>query len=132
MNEGRIEHVNITVSNPEKTASLLCELFDWKIRWQGPSQMGGRTIHVGTDNDYLAVYSHLDSGTDEQFHQQATRKHGVHLNHVGIEVPNLDATEQKVVAAGFRPINHADYEPGRRFYFNDHDGVEYEIVEYTK
>ncbi|HBR42432.1 MAG TPA: glyoxalase, partial [Sulfitobacter pontiacus] len=30
----------------------------------------------------------------------------------------------------FTPVNHADYEPGRRFYFRDHDGVEYELVQY--
>ena len=35
-----------------------------------------------------------------------------------------------VVEAGFKPINHADYEPGRRFYFHDHDGIEYEVVSY--
>jgi len=44
---------------------------------------------------------------------------------------DLDATEQKVLQAGFKTHNHGDYEPGRRFYFNDHDGVEYEIVSYA-
>lgn len=36
-----------------------------------------------------------------------------------------------MVAAGFTPFNHGDYEPGRRFYFLDGDGIEYEIVSYA-
>ena len=52
------------------------------------------------------------------------------LNHIAVVVDDLDATEEKVKAAGYTPINHADYEPGRRFYFHDHDNVEYEVVNY--
>ena len=52
-----IEHVNVTVTDPDKTADLLCELFDWKIRWPGRSLLGGTTVHVGTDKHYLAVFA---------------------------------------------------------------------------
>ena len=52
------------------------------------------------------------------------------LNHIGVTVDDLDAAETLVKAQGFTPVNHADYEPGRRFYFRDHDGVEYELVQY--
>jgi catechol 2,3-dioxygenase-like lactoylglutathione lyase family enzyme len=52
------------------------------------------------------------------------------LNHVGIEVDDLDATEARVIAAGLVPFSHGDYEPGRRFYFFDPDGIEYEVVSY--
>lgn len=70
MQQAILEHVNITVSEPERMAALMCELFDWQIRWQGPAKPGGHTVHVG------------------------------------------------------------DYEPGRRFYFHDHDDIEYEVVAY--
>ena len=43
----------------------------------------------------------------------------------------IDATEEQVRKAGFEPHNHADYEPGRRFYFLDRDGVEFEVISYT-
>ena len=33
-------------------------------------------------------------------------------------------------AAGLKPFNHGDYDPGRRFYFLDPDGIEYEIISY--
>ncbi|GAA6200903.1 hypothetical protein NBRC116599_21280 [Aquicoccus sp. SU-CL01552] len=52
------------------------------------------------------------------------------LNHVGVVVEDLDATEARVKAAGFVPHNYGDYEPGRRFYFRDSDGIEFEVVHY--
>ena len=57
MTQVRIEHVNISVSDPARTAAMLIDLFGWHIRWQGRTASGGYTIHVGSDTDYLAVYS---------------------------------------------------------------------------
>jgi catechol 2,3-dioxygenase-like lactoylglutathione lyase family enzyme len=119
----RLEHVNLTVSDPERSALLLECLFGWKERWRGPSQMGGWTIHVGSETDYVALYTH-DGDT------QAFPK-GRPFNHLGIAVDDLDAVEAKVVAAGLTPFNHGDYAPGRRFYFFDPDGIEVEVVSYT-
>jgi hypothetical protein len=36
-----------------------------------------------------------------------------------------------VTSEGFAPKNHADYEPGRRFYFDGPDGVEFEVNSYA-
>ena len=126
MNGASLEHVNVTVSDPDRTAAMLCDLFGWHVRWQGDSMMGGRTIHVGVDDAYVALYS-----------PEETRKNGPSsyvtrggLNHIGVTVDDLDAAEQRVLAAGYQTHNHADYEPGRRFYFNDHDGIEFEVVHY--
>ena len=122
----RLEHVNITVTDPEKTARMLCDLFDWKIRWHGDAINGGITYHVGTDEDYLAVYS---SGRQEEYKGEPYDLLGG-LNHVGVVVEDIEAMEQRVIAAGFEPHNHADYEPGKRFYFHDGDGIEFEVVSY--
>ena len=56
---------------------------------------------------------------------------GQPLNHIGVEVDSLDAVEAKVVAAGLTPFGHDNYEPGRRFYFLDPDGIEFEVVSYN-
>ena len=128
MQPASLEHVNVTVSNPETTANLLCEIFGWSIRWQGPSQMGGHTFHVGSDTSYVAVYTYDGNPTVPT---QSNGRIKTGLNHIGVTVDNLDATEQQVIKAGFKPYNHMDYEPGRRFYFNDHDDVEYEVVSYA-
>ncbi len=120
-----IEHVNITVSNPERTAKMLINLFDWHIRWQGNAAKGGNTIHVGNDKFYLAVYAQK-LGCEEF----ANHKKGAPLNHIGIVVDDLDDVERRVLEAGLIPYSHDNYDPGRRFYFFDGDGVEYEIVSY--
>ena len=52
------------------------------------------------------------------------------LNPCAVVVDDIEAMEARVRAAGFTPGSHADYEPGRRFYFDDHDGIEYEVVSY--
>ena len=126
MTSAVLEHVNVTVSDPDRTARLLCDLFGWCIRWQGKSIHNGHTIHVGENNSYIALYR----GPGEQTEPVSSHLSCCGLNHIAIVVKDLDATEARVKAAGFTPFNHADYEPGRRFYFADHDQVEYEIVCY--
>ena len=121
----RIEHVNVTVSDPDRAARLMAALFGWHVRWQGPARDGGRTIHVGSDDHYLALYS----GRGVAYTADDFAK-GRPLNHIGVEVDDLAAIEAKVVAAGLRPFGHDTYDPGRRFYFLDPDGIEYEVVSY--
>ena len=125
MRTGFIEHVNLTVSQPERSAKLFEDLFGWHIRWQGPARNGGRVIHVGDETNYLAVYAEPGQAADRGWEK------GVPLNHVGIQVDDLDAVEQRVIAAGLVPFSHGDYEPGHRFYFMDWDGIEFEIVSYA-
>lgn len=124
MSQATLEHVNITVTDRHRTAKMLVDLFDWEIRWEGKSKGGGDTIHVGTsDESYLAIYTRPEGAPGKPINGR--------LNHVGLLVDDLDAIETKVTAAGFEAFNHGDYEPGRRFYFYDHDGIEYEVVSYA-
>ena len=125
MSSLRIEHVNITVADPARTSALMEALFDWHVRWSGPSQNGGHTIHVGSDDHYIALYT----GRGVAYTADDFTK-GQPLNHIGVEVDDLDALEAKVVTAGLKPFGHDDYDPGRRFYFLDPDGIEYEVVSY--
>lgn len=127
MAEATLEHVNITVEDPTATAERLCTLFDWHIRWQGTAKFGGHTIHVGADDNYIAVYSQ-DGLSDNKGDNYVTRGG---LNHIGVVVDDLDEVESRVIKAGFKTHSHADYEPGRRFYFHDADGIEFEVVSYS-
>jgi len=128
MTAASLEHINFTVPDPHKTARWMCELFGWHIRWSGGSIHGGQTVHVGSDTSYLALYT--GPGADPKRSSITSYEQIAGFNHVGITVDDLDATEEKVKSLGFNPKSHADYEPGRRFYFDDDDGVEYEIVSY--
>ena len=124
MPTGFLEHANITVSDPERSAALLQSLCGWHERWRGPSQLGGWTIHVGNERDYMAVYTN-GQPVPERFRKSAP------LNHIGLVVDDLAAAERIVVEAGLEPFSHMDYEPGRRFYFFDWDGIEFEMVSYA-
>jgi catechol 2,3-dioxygenase-like lactoylglutathione lyase family enzyme len=126
MAASRIEHVNVTVSDVDRAAGIMERVFGWGIRWQGRASDGGRSVHVGSKDAYVALYSAPNAAyTADDFAK------GRPLNHIGVEVENLDATEARVVGAGLIPFSHGDYEPGRRFYFLDPDGIEYEVVSYA-
>lgn len=126
----RLEHVNVTVPDPKATAQMLIDLFGWHIRWEGAGMAGaGYTVHVGTDTDYLALYSGSGELADMKADQSYLLRGG--LNHIGVVVDDLEATEQKVKDLGFKPHSHYDYEPGKRFYFYDRDGLEIEVVSYA-
>lgn len=123
----RLEHANITVGDAAKTAAWLGRVFSWHIRWEGSAMNGdGHTIHVGSEQDYLALYQTKNSVSG----QKPEHLRRGQLNHIGIVVDDLSAAELAVRAEGYEPHSHQIYEPGERFYFFDENDVEYEIVAY--
>ena len=127
MSQAMLEHVNLTVSDADKTAQRLERLFGWRVRWQGASLGDGYSVHVGTPEQYVALYTHegVEPGEGRSYDRVGA------LNHVAVVVRDLDEVEQRVLQEGLKPHHHADYEPGRRFYFRDQDNVEYEVVSYA-
>ena len=123
MPKGRIEHANISVTDPDRSADLLAELLGWHERWSGPSMNDGRTIHIGGDDNYVSLYT--NPGVAGEYRK------GQPLNHIAFMVDDLDAAEEVVVRHGLEPFSHGKYEPGPRcFYFFDWDGIEFEVVSY--
>ena len=51
-----LEHANITVSDADATAAWMQNLFGWHIRWEGAAKDGGRSVHIGSADQYLALY----------------------------------------------------------------------------
>lgn len=122
-----LEHVNYSVPDARKTAQWMHRVFGWKTRWEGPSMDEGYTVHVGTDERYLALYSppKIEPSKQENYSQIGG------LNHIAVVVANLDKVRERITAEGFQLGSHFDYEPGERFYFFDTDGIEYEVVCYA-
>jgi hypothetical protein len=52
----RLEHVNVTSPNPQKTANWMQKFFDWSMQWEGDTQDNGYSIHIGDTNSYIAIY----------------------------------------------------------------------------
>ena len=123
----RLEHANITVDDPQAIAKQLMELFDWTIRWEGPSLDNGHTLHVGNDTSYIAIYrpSEAPQGPTRRYVNRGG------LNHIGVVVDDISAAEDRVLKMGYQPHSHADYEPGKRFYFEGPGAIEYEVVCYA-
>ena len=127
MKPALFEHVNVTVSDPKKTAAMLVDLFGWHVRWEGPAKYDGYTVHVGTDDEYIALYAlpKQDRMDEESYYRTGA------VNHFGILVEDLDAAEQRILKSGLKTHSHQTYDPGSRFYFHDHDSIEWEIVSYV-
>lgn len=123
MTTARLEHVNISVTDGERTAAMLQELTGWRRRWEGPSLDNGRSIHLGDDSAYVAIHTspRITGGFGKS----------VPMNHIGIAVNDLEIAEAIVTKAGLEPFNHGKYDPGpSSFYFFDWDGIDWEIVSY--
>lgn len=86
---------------------------------------GGHTIHVGSDAQYIALYSNDNNPADMQYRK------GQPINHIAMTVNDLEAVHIKVKAAGLEVDEIDAYDPGRRFYFYDWNGIEFEVVSYS-
>lgn len=126
MSEVLLEHVNYTVSDPDRTARMLSAVFGWRVRWSGPSKNGGYTVHVGDEARYVALYR---PAADVDGPGDSLKRAGA-VNHLGLLVEDLAAAEARVKEYGIRTHSHQTYDPGSRFYFHDEDGIEYEVVSY--
>jgi catechol 2,3-dioxygenase-like lactoylglutathione lyase family enzyme len=83
-----------------------------------------RAVHAGNGHTYLALFE-----AERKGHSPAD--YGVAgVNHIGFEVDDLEIYRQRLEELGVSVHLEADYEPGRRIYFYDPDGIEIELVEY--
>lgn len=121
-----LEHANVTVRNPDQTAQRMINLFDWHIRWSGASMNKGHTIHVGTQECYIALYSHIDRA------EPVGNSINIgNLNHLAVVVKDLDTTSDRAKSLGLEPFNFGNYEPGKRFYVMMDEELEIEIISYN-
>lgn len=122
-----LEHVNLVVTSPRRSADLLQRLFEWRIRWSGGGLSGdSECIHVGTSDTYVSLAGRPAFVTDK--HEYPLDRPG--LAHVGVLVDDLDQVEGRVRAEGLETLNHDETKPGRRFYFFDKDGICWEVASY--
>ena len=123
-----LEHVNLTVTDLDASVAFYRELLDLRVRWEGHAigEKGKvRACHVGNDRVYLALF-------ETEAPDRATSHYGrAGLNHFGFVVDDLDETRRRVTALGAQLHFEAEYEPGRRIYLFDPDGIEIELVQYA-
>ncbi|MEW6472276.1 MAG: VOC family protein [Actinomycetota bacterium] len=119
-----LEHVNLTVTDLDRSVSFYCNLLDAHVRWKGTIDGERLGAHVGDDRCYLALFQ---AATDGEVGHDYSRPG---LNHFGFVVDDLDEARRRLDRLGATVHWEADYHPGRRIYFFDPDGHEVELVEY--
>ncbi len=124
-----LEHVNITVSDPDLSAQQLVDLLGWKIRWSGAAMNGGYSVHVGSDTHYIALYTNTSLGT-----KCGDANHAGHMNHVGVVVKDLNKICSRAKELDLEPFNFGRYEAdeGKRFYLKILDDLEIEVTSYQE
>lgn len=113
-----LEHINITCEKASEFAERLCQYFDWNIRWESSNSVSGYTVHVGDETSYLAI---CEKGDEHEISS---------LNHIGVVVDDFLEARERITKLGFSIRTPQVYEPGRRFYFDDPNGLEIEVVSY--
>lgn len=119
-----IEHVNLTVSNLDHSIDFYTRIFGFHVRWKGTTSDDRPAVHIGTDRYYLALFEATKSDSYEPDYL------AVGPNHFGLVVDDLDGLRGRLTEFGISSHLEADYDPGRRLYFYDPDGIEIELVEY--
>ncbi len=120
-----LEHVNLTVSDLDRSIDFYCRLLGLTLRWRREAGEDRAAAHVGDDRHYLALFEARPGSRRPRIDYEA-----VGLNHFGFVVDDLDAARDRLVSLGVTPHGEADYDPGRRLYFFDPDGIEVELVQY--
>lgn len=120
----RLEHVNLTVADLDRSIAFYCDLLDLHVRWKGPIDDTRLGAHVGDDDFYLALFEATKPRTIDRDYMRPG------VNHFGFVVDDLEATRARLTELGGSVHLEADYDPGRRIYFLDPDGNEVELVEY--
>jgi len=123
----RLEHANLVVRDLEGALRFLrTALPELRIRGEGPGKDGGRWVHLGTDEAYLALSeARVESPVRTPYSGSAG------LDHLGFEVDDAEAVRARLRAAGYRDSTVPNDHPHRRrVYFRDAEGGDWEFVQY--
>jgi len=120
-----LEHANITVNDLREAIKFFTTAFPhFKIRGQGNDLR--EWVHLGDETTYIA----LNQATSAE--QQVVKNYdGAGINHIGFVVPNVEEIAHNLLQEGYKRDYPKAIEKYRiRDYFADHDGNQYEFVQY--
>ena len=121
-----LEHVNLTVNSVPRSIDFYRNLLNLDLRWEGTNGSGRRAAHIGDDRSYLALFEAAEPSQAVEDYSRTG------LNHIGFVVDDLDEMKARLIRLGVEPHQEEDYEPGKRLYFYDLNGIEVELVEYPQ
>ena len=89
-----IEHINLTVTDLDRSIAFYCDLLDLHVRWKGPIDDSRLGAHVGDDRCYLALFQATRDGAVEHDYLRPG------VNHFGFVVDDLDDARRRVAELG--------------------------------
>jgi len=124
----RLEHANLAVRDVEEMIRFLTTAFpDFSVRREGKGWRGGRWVHLGTAETYIAI----DEALEEPAEPWVPYAGRPGLNHLGYEVDDAEGLRRRLTEAGYRDSTVPNAHPWRkRVYFHDAEGNDWEFVEY--
>lgn len=118
-----VEHINFSFLNLDKAVEFIQAALPEFTERGGGVRNGKRWIHLGTELSYIAM--------NEGDPVERTPFQFEGYNHVGIVVPDAEAVANRLLEAGFKRGYPTTKDTFRiREYFLDHEGNEYEFVQY--
>ena len=118
----RLEHLHVNVNALAATEEFLNPAVpDLPRRGGGHEPDYGAWVHIGNDNDYIALTEVPGAAPPAG------------LRHIGLVVTDLDALMARLRAAGIEPTDASALETSphrRRVYYRDGNGLDWEFVEY--
>ena len=123
--ESYVEHTNISVTNVDEAIRYFTTAMpEFRVRHDsGPGPK--RWVHLGTDTTYISINQMADPA-EGRFQYRSPG-----YNHVGFVVADAEAVLARMVAAGYKEGYVAEKHPHRRrVYIVDHDGMEFEFIQY--
>ena len=124
VNARRMDHVNMGVRDLDVSAAFYAALFGLEVKEEG-SWPGGRWCIIGAPDRFYLCLSEV--GGTERF-----KAGGIHINHVGFVVDDIDETVNRIHALGLQ-LEHGDktfdWPRSRSAYITDPDGFLIEITD---
>src|SRR5437879_2386479 len=95
----RLEHANLTVRDIDGMIRFLKTAFpEFRVRGEGKNRDGGRWVHVGTDQTYIA----LSPAKREPEQHWMPYQGAPGVNHLAYEVDDVEALCQRMMSAGYQ------------------------------
>ena len=125
----RLEHANLVVRDVNVMIRFIqTALPEFRIRHEGKSEIGGKWVHIGTDDTYIA----LGEASRESAERWQPYSGRTGLNHLGYEVADVAALRARMINRGYRDSKVPTEHPHRkRVYFYDPEGNDWEFVQYS-
>ena len=122
-----LDDLKMTSTEVDRTVPfLLAAMPKFRMGGGGGGEKAQRWVHVGTEDSYLCVE---DRGATERGPHQPYVHPG--MNHIGFVVEDAAAVSRRLLEAGYEQgATYVDHPHRHRYYFFDHDGNEYEFVQY--